>query len=887
MKDTKNGSKRSQEDGGKGRRPKADLADAGGGEDWKAMLGKIEPGDLADTEIPAASPDNFEPAEGAGSPLEAQQSPDAAASPDVIAAANKDLAAHAGEVVAGAGELKNDVLAVQPPAGTEVPPVAQSGLENTVNAAEGAAATLTEGVTAIAAESLGATAVETPGAAKNEAEPQPIGQVIYGEKRKKENIYGRREDGSVLMKFNVAGPKAKEPIMKDIWIQKGFFGELDAKKPAKPDAAPAPIQEAAAAAPAEGAIPEQLMPTENAQSAAEKPIKSDQETFNDEVDIFLAGYEELKEMLKSVEGKISADKFNRLDNTRRMYSQESKKVLGIRELKDQIIAIESIKNRLQADLDSYRKLVEQWKKEFAESAAVEPLLEPAAEPLVSGEMPAPVTEPAAEPAETDEFAFDSVPEFRPEAADGLPEDVFAQNRSEADKILESWNRAKAEKLEEMNRPAVAGETEATPAGAPGEQAPNAEALPTREAVDVEYRRYTTRENILKRFISHKFERLANWTDRITGYKSGDWGNAQYDLVGRSIVRVKNFFTGKLFDSRNKSVMKAESKLNDLRDRITEQEAENEINREIRDNSENSYQDRKRAAKAYESGFKKLNGDWLRSGLRFEQAKHLSKVGKLESMKETTLNGINERSLKVSRDIEEHIKPTQEKLEQAKMVLQQAEQARDEAAAERAGWQTKLDNLKIRMMSVPKDQRALVKQAINSCNKVLTKFDKKYNEADIGLTACQEHIGHLESLINPWQDMSTMYQEITDKQVYVSDEEKPSYNPVSARIKPGQGRRFGATESIVGENQRISVGKYLKEVNDNLGFGAREFTADEITAVLGADAGADSDLPLADLENRVKPVLTARGLSEKQIDDLLNLTRVSYQPNTILNNVESF
>ncbi len=392
----------------------------------------------------------------------------------------------------------------------------------------------------------------------------------------------------------------------------------------------------------------------------------------------------------------------------------------------------------------------------------------------------------------------------------------------------------------------------------------------RNTADRKYREYTTRKNVFARFFSHKLEKLANWGERITGFnKDAGWQDVKYDLAARSIVRVKNYFAGIVFDRRNDSAMKAEEQISGLRERILELEAQNKENLDIRDNPiDYSFRERIRAAKEYSSGFKKLQS------LHAEEARKLTKLTELETLKQSCLNGINERSLAVSRDIEARIVPMQDKLREANLVLIEAQKNRDEAADKRIKWQRKLDDLKIGLLEVPKAERARAKAAIAACDRELRIFDRKFNQAETGLAACEENIGYLESLINPWRDMASMYQEISAINTYKSPTQKPEYRSAGdaamANWSAETRRTYPAERSLMETAKKVAIKDYLKELEGNFGLSIPELTDEERMAVLAAD-GENSQIELGELQQRVRPILAAKGLSESRINSVLDQT----------------
>ena len=420
-------------------------------------------------------------------------------------------------------------------------------------------------------------------------------------------------------------------------------------------------------------------------------------------------------------------------------------------------------------------------------------------------------------------------------------------------------------------------TEASRREVPLPEAPRTpESGPTapRPEVDLAYREYTTRRNVFIRFFAHKWDKVKNWTDRFTG-KNSDKGvlEINYGIAQRSFVRISNFFAGKLFDFRNNAVIKSEERLGDLRSRINELEGQNQANKDIRDNPSYSKYERIAAAKEYNAGFKKLNA------LRAESAKRVSKLRELETLKEDCLNGINERAQAVSRDIEERVAPMKAKLSEANLVLTEAQKNRDDWAAKREAWQQKLTDLEVRLVSVPKSERGLVKSALAQCRRELKNYDVRFDKANKELAICQENIGHLEALINPWDDLATAYQDISQKETYRSSEEKPKYASVGDRAyeKWSRGPResYPSEEGLRSLESPVKLGKYLQELTENFGLSISELTDREKEEIMGRD-NDNSELVLSEVQDRIRPILLAKGIREDRINSLFNQTRINYR-----------
>jgi len=457
------------------------------------------------------------------------------------------------------------------------------------------------------------------------------------------------------------------------------------------------------------------------------------------------------------------------------------------------------------------------------------------------------------------------PEVKPQPPEDLPVADTFNLKQKRDELMQ------AEKTPESEPFPPVPENEALsqlPELKDFEAGPDPEITVHEKAQD-DYRLYTKKKFFVTRIASAKYEKIKNWGERITGLSSEnkkEWRETRYDLLGRTVIRIRNFWDKLGFNWRGNSIMKAESKIEILRSKISDQQAENNENLRIRDDSSRPYKERKRAAKAYNAGIKKFN-QWVG-----QEAKKSSQLTRCEDAQRDCLERINERTLAVSEDIEDRIAPLNEKLIKANEVLRKAQEARDFEAGRKAEMQSKLDDLKIRALSVDKKDRAKVREVIKKCKLELKEYNKKYKQAEAGLSACQSNISELEALINPWERLSAAYKDMAEVKAQEPLKEFESARAESD-LEVESGYAAQSAERLIRENDVLNPAEYIKLLEKNLGFGAPKITKEEENVMSGKTW---RDNTLANLQNNAKLVLKARGFTDRQITKILDLTRVMYK-----------
>jgi|GEM_PF-2244293 len=345
-----------------------------------------------------------------------------------------------------------------------------------------------------------------------------------------------------------------------------------------------------------------------------------------------------------------------------------------------------------------------------------------------------------------------------------------------------------------------------------EKAPKKEREPKIEATDADFVEFTTRKNIFSRFIKNKLERLNNWGDRILGYETGGVKGAKYDLTSRIFTRFKNFFDNKLFGHRNKKAMKFEQYTNDANQELAEQQAVVDSYTSVRDDVSRPWKERAKAQKQLFKAQKKLGK------IKSERGEYITKLQKMEGLKEACHNRIVERSQDVANAVKERIDPYQERLDSAKLVIRDLREKMDQAGGELVDWQGKLDDLKLKYTSVPRAQRPGLKAAMADIKGEIKRRQLIMRETKKKIHTCSDKMNHLESLINPWSDLAGAYEDVTGRPVYWSEMRKGMFGDKTApepseRSWTSRGVEFNTSEDqleMPADTEKITPQDYFKK-----------------------------------------------------------------------------
>lgn len=410
-----------------------------------------------------------------------------------------------------------------------------------------------------------------------------------------------------------------------------------------------------------------------------------------------------------------------------------------------------------------------------------------------------------------------------------------------------------------------------------ETAPQWEKIP---AVDTAYWEFTKKENILSEFISQKADFLSDKLDRVIGNNDARYGKS-YGLLDRSLVRLKNIFDTKLFNSRNNKVMKLEEKVMASQQEILQQTEMIEVYQEVISDISRPAKERIRAQKSLAKAQKEL------ISLNYSQQKKVSNLSKFENLKEKCHHRIAERTGNVVETINERISPYQEKIKDGETVLNSLKTEMDKAGQEFIDWNKRLMEFQAQYSEARGSDRAALKVSLRRVKRAVKDRENLMKEIENKIDTCQDRINHLQDRLNPWNDLAQTYEQMAETPVYQSPIQKKEYRPSTAsdrysRYRPSA-ESYQSRPEIIQDDTVVEVDSYLKEFNSLREMDRRspwaEIDLDKLQDKLLAYTEEDSserikELKIKELEDAVAGYFRGQGEDEKKIRDFLETVRAS-------------
>lgn len=317
-------------------------------------------------------------------------------------------------------------------------------------------------------------------------------------------------------------------------------------------------------------------------------------------------------------------------------------------------------------------------------------------------------------------------------------------------------------------------------------------------------------------------------------------------------------------------MKFEQYTNDANAELAEQQAVVDAYTVVRDDISRPWKERAKAQKQLFKAQKKLGK------IKSERSEYITKLQKMEGLKEACHNRIVERSQDVANAVKERIDPYKERLDSAKLVIHDLRERMDRAGGELVDWQTKLDDLKLKYTSVPRAQRAGLKAAMADIKGEIKKRQQIIRETKKKIHTCSDKMSHLESLINPWSDLAGAYEDVAGRPVYWSEMRKGMFGDEAA---PEPSERNWASRGVdltpaedqlelPADTEKISPQDYLKKYLPYLD-SIRHLSSADLSEITKNLTGQTD---LSALEKSIVDFYVKNGVAERQIKQRLATIR---------------